>query len=188
MMLQEFVPNRKKLSVCTGLTDEYVVLKKNSRSTNRFNQNNIFDAILQSDTQYINGSMLTIEEQKYFVVSRRNSVLSNTAQLYKVNSNVSIVSLAKHYTSGNFDYYTSTVISSSTPAMYKDITAKMQQFDLGLRSDTVKKFILPIASINLLNRINFEGKHYQINSIDITEYEGLLSVQCSEDTRVVKTV
>ena len=183
-MLQEFVQNRKKLSQCQGLADEYVVLKKNSRSSSRFTQNNIFGALLQDDTVYTNGLMLTIDGHKYFVVTRRDNVLSKTAQLYKANCSTSIVTIKKHYTSGTFDYYTESP-AITVVALQKDITGKMQQFDAGLLPNTVKKFILK-ADVKLLDRIKLDEKNYQVNVVNSTEYEGLLEVQCSEDTRVTK--
>ena len=182
--MQEFFQNRKQLCTIQNKSNEYIVFKRVARSSSRFSENNIWHGLLQDITAITNGDIVTCGTDVYFVVAMRKSYLSNTAQLYKTNCSPTVVRLVKHYTNGTYDYNTETLVGA-TVALQEDITGKMQQFDAGLLPKTIKKFIVK-ADVKLLDRIKLGGKNYQVDSINTTAYEGLLEVQCSEDTRVTK--
>ncbi len=190
-MLLDSFPDRQKLMILPDATTESVIIKRVAKSTTRFNVNYTFDATLQDDTLVSNGDLVTIEGEKYFVVARRNSYLSKSAQLYKSNCSVTIVRLVKQYIGTSWTgKWTEQVLHENVPALYQDITGKMQQFDSGLLSTSTRKFILPkLEGIQLLDRVKMltSGgiENGQIDVLNTTEYEGLYSTQTQPDKRVV---
>jgi len=187
MMMQEYFPERKKVSQCKGKQDEHIVLKRTSRSSSRFSQNNIFEALLEDITKYTNGDLLTIEDQKYFVVARRDSYLSKIAQLYKCNTTIDIVRLAKEYINGNYTGKSiEQLLYSDVPAIYQDITGHNKQFEPGILDTSTRKFIIPkLIHIQQLDCVKFRGERMQLDTINTSQYDGLYYIQCQPDKRRV---
>lgn len=182
--MQDYFQDKKKLCSIQDKPQETIVFKRISRSNSRFTQNYIFECLLQDDTKIVNGDTITDNEgHQYFAVARRDSYLSKTAQLFKVNCSVSIVRLKKEFINGTFTgKYVEQQLHANIPSMYQDISGNARQYDPGILSTSTRKFILPkLADIQLLDRIKFNGEKMQIDSINTSTYEGLLYIQCQPD-------
>lgn len=173
----------------SGKSNELLALTRRGRSQSASVMNNNKQALLQDDTKITTGDLVTNVKTgvQYLIQAKQSSTDANYAQLCKVNCTVDIQRLAKHYTNGNFDYYTVANTMLDVPASYKEVTGKMQQFDLGLKSDTTIEFIMQITDVKLNDRIVFNGNNLIITVVNTSKYEGLYSIQCKpDDGRVVK--
>lgn len=186
--MQDFFQDRKQLAQVQNKSDEYIVLKRASRSTTRFAENNIYEALLQENTSIVNGDIIEVNNNSYFVVARRDSVFAKSARLYKINCTVTIVRLVKEFINGNFTgKYIEQSLYTDIPSLYQDVNGKMQLLEPGLLSTTTRKFIIPkLTNVQLLDMIKFNNENMQIDVINQTEFDGLYTIQCQPDKRVTK--
>lgn len=186
--MQEFFGDRKELCTVQGKSSEYLVFKRRGKTNGRNEDNFVFGVLLQDNSALANGDIVTSPDGiGYFCVSRRDGYMSSKAQLQKVNATVDIVRVTKHFTGNVQDYLIEVPLVASVPAYYEDITGRMQQYDIGLKSTSTRRFMVPMLSqVKLLDRIKFNGEPMQIDGINTSTYQGLLWVQCSPDSRVTK--
>lgn len=183
-----FYLDRAEEYLIEGKSNELIFATRKGRTESVNAMNNHKMALLQDDTVITNGDLVTNVGSgvKYFVVGRQSSTDANGCQLQKVNATVDILRLQKHYTGSNYDYDTGLLLHSALPSYYEDVTGKMQQYDLGLKSTSTRRFLLPTLEIKLLDIIRFNSEYMQIDGINSSSYPGLLWVQCSPYNKVIK--
>lgn len=179
--------DRKSKGTIEGKRDEYFVLSRVGKGSSHFQLSNMFKAYLQNDTQAVDGDIVTIGSDAYFVVALRRSATGTVlCQLYKTNAVVDIVRIQRHYTNKMHDYDEEIPLYSNQVSMYEDINGKMQMYDIGLKSTSTRRFMLPILDIELLDRIKLNGELMQVDVINTSAFSGLISVQTSADTRTAQ--
>ena len=147
-------------------------------------------AMLCDTTVYTNGDLVKnlSTSTEYFITGLQKSTAGAIqAQLLKVNCTVDVVRLTQVFDAGKpTGKYTETVLYSGVGASYTDVTAQMKLYDSGLLSTSTRKFILPVLSgVKLLDRIKFGTEVCQIDDVNLTNNEGLLTIQTSIDKRKV---
>lgn len=183
-MYEMFLDRAKEVTI-NGTIEKWVI-NRLSNTNSRFSANYVSKGLPPNNTIANNGDILISGTDTYFIVSLRKSVSgTNQCQLYQANTTVDIVRVVKQFIGGQFTgKYTEQSLFTNQPSMYQDVNGKMQQYDVGLLSTTTRKFLIPKCNIQLLDRIKFNGENMQIDIINTTEYENLLSIQCSPDKRV----
>lgn len=64
------------------------------------------------------------------------------------------------------------------------VTAELRQREVGLLEGTLYLFQIPqSAGVQILDRIVYEGKNYQVNSLDSVAMPGISRLQCGADQR-----
>lgn len=175
---------------CPGKSNELLVTTRRGRSVDSKVMNNEKTAMLPDNTTYINGDPVTnlSTSLQYFITGKQVSTAGAVqAQLHKVNCTVSIVRLTQVFSSGSpTGKYTEAILYDNIGASYVDVTANMKLFDSGLLSVATRKFILPVLSgVKLLDRIKFGTEVCQVDDINYTTNENLLTVQTSPDKRKI---
>jgi hypothetical protein len=183
MSVFNFYIDRAENYTVVGKSNELIFVTRKGRRESATAMNNDKLGLLSDNTAIVVGDIVTTAGINYFVVSKQSSTESTSCQLRKANCVVSIVRIVKHYTNGTFDYNIESPLFSDVPSAFWDITGKMQQYDLGLSATTTKKFLISKLDVKLLDRIKVGVELFTVDVIGTSEYEGLLSIQCSPDKR-----
>lgn len=188
--IEGYFRGTKVLGLIAGKSDEYFNITRTGNGSSRGQINNVFKALMQSDTKVVDGDIVTIGTEKYFVVAKRSSATGTTmCQLNKANCTVSIVEIKKHFDSKKAnDYDYEIPMHTDITAFYEDVSARMQMYDLGLISKSTRRFLVPVLPMKLTDRIKFNGENMLIEGINATSYPGSLWIQCSPDMRKTKEV
>lgn len=165
-----------------GKSNEPIVIYRSEKSTALINYNFTRKGVVKRKSSIVSGDFVTVDTTSYFCIGKINTQV----KLREVNTVVDILRLQKHYTGNNYDYDTGLLLHSTVPSYYEDVTGKMQQYDLGLKSTSTRRFLLPTLDIKLLDIIRFNSEHMQIDGINSSSYPGLLWVQCSPYNKVIK--
>jgi len=172
-----------------GKGNELIATTRKGRSVSVSSINNDKFGLLQDNSNISNGDLVTNIKTgiKYFVIGKQRSTDAVQVQLSKCNATVDIVRLAKQYINGNYTGHSiEQLLHSNVPAIYQDITGKMQQFDSGLLSTSTRRFILPgLSDVMLLDRIKLNSDNGQVDVINTSMYENLHYIQISSDKRRV---
>jgi len=166
-------------------SDELMIATRKATSSSTSAMNNDKMALMQDDTSYSNGDLVTNKSTgvQYFIVAKQSSSDANQCQLKRVNTTVDIVKLTPKFTNGAKSGSEETSVYSSQPAVQKVVSNTSKVFDSGLLPDTVRKFILPNLTIEEGYRIKCSGENYWVTAVDAVTYEGLLEVQVKSDNR-----
>lgn len=187
MSVANYLTGRSVVGQVLGKDDETFVLSRVGRGSSQFQLNNVSKVLFQRDTAVVEGDVLVISDEHYFVVAGRTSATgASMGQLYKSNATVDISRIQKHMTGIVHDYDEAIPLYSNQVTMYEDINGKMQLYDAGLLATSTKRFLLPKLDIEKLDRITLNGEPMQIDVINTSKFPGFLSVQCSPDKRKVK--
>jgi hypothetical protein len=173
---------------CTGKSNELIVVTRRGKTTDTKVMNNVRTAMLKDNTVLTNGDLVknlsTFEE--FLVVGLQKSTSGAVqAQLHKVNCTVDIVRLTQVFSNGTpTGKYTETPLYTNIGASYVDVTAQMKLYDSGLLPTSTRKFILPkLEGIKILDRIKFGTEVCQVDDVNLTQNESLLTIQTSIDKR-----
>jgi len=180
-----FFANQKRMVAIEGKGQEGMVFSRSGRSSSLFKMNNVYEALLDDNSQVTDGDIVTDGEDKYFIVGIRQGFRAAQARLYKANATIDVIRIVKHFTNGTHDGFAESLVVT-LPAMQETVTANMKVYDAGLLPNTVKRIVIPICGVQLLDRIKIGSDKFQVDAIDDTTYSGLLSIQCSIDKRVTK--
>lgn len=180
MSLQDFFP--KTLVNIENKGNEYVTFSRAARSNTIKSINTISSALLQNNTVIENGDKLTTDNEIYFVAAIRRTFINTVCQVHKTNCEITVSRLVAKYVNGN-KVGTEEKTISVVPSIQTTVTARMKEFDAGLLSNTVRKFLFQKQDIKELDRIRMGDSVYQVDDIDESSYEGLVYVQCSVDKR-----
>ena len=183
-----FIDRAEEYTV-VGKANELIFATRRGRSEAPTVMNNEKQGLLQDDTQLVAGDLVknTKSGVSYFIQAKQQSTEATACQLRKINASIEIQHLSKHFNNGSIDYYVVASKLKDVEASHIEITAKMQQYDLGLLSTTTVAFITQVVDVKLTDRIVFNGVNYIVNSVNTSKYEGLLYVQCAPDNgRVVR--
>ena len=169
---------------CNGKSDELIVTTRRGKTGSATVMNNDKQALLQDDTSYINGDLVTNKStnNQYFSVGKQSSTEANQCQLRKINATIDISRLTPHFTSGKQDGYSEVTLFSSIGSVQIDVTANMRLYDIGLLPTTTKKIIVKQTGIQKLDRIKFNGLNFQVDAINDSKYLNLYELQVSLDT------
>ena len=178
--------DRAELYSCEGKSDEYIVTTRRGKTESATVMNSIKQALLQDDTTYVNGDLITNKttDIKYFLVGLQESTDAIQGQIHKINALVDIVSLKETFDSAKKSLgYAETSLYSETPVVVSVVAAGMHLYDPGLLPTTTIKFITRDITVQTKNRIKFNDVNYQIDAINNIKYESMLEIQCTADTR-----
>lgn len=171
---------------CDGKKPEYVLFTRIGRGTKRFLVNNVRWGNLMSESSLECGDICTrTNGDTLFLVAKTDSHNGDKGEFYTTNTQVNIYEIANELDEyGNSSGTTSTLKSEDLKCVYEDVSAKMHMFDYGLLPTTTKRFILPKdTDVQLLDRIEINGQHLQVNSVNRFDFAPFLYVQCSPDER-----
>lgn len=190
MSVFELYRDRAEEYSVQGKANEPIFTTRRGRGTSASVVNNDRSALMPHDTKYVNGDLCTkvSDGTTYFIVAQQFSSDAVNCQLKKTNAVIDIVRIKKHFTGKVNDYDYEVPLFTKVTAFYEEISGKMQQFDMGLKQTSTKKFLVPKLDFALIDRIKINGQNAQIDVINESSYPGLLSVQTSVDTRSTKVV
>ena len=178
---------RAQLYSCVGKENELMVVTRRGKTTSTTAMNNIRTALLKDDTKFSNGDIVTSlsnSNDKFFVVAKQSSTEATQAQLYRINTAITICKLTKGYVNGVFTgKYVEAVVSTDIPCYQRDVTTKMKEYDGGLLQDTSKKLLIPKNSVVLDDRIKIGTNNFRVTYINDSGFGGLFEVQVSVDLR-----
>lgn len=190
MSIFDMYRDRAREFTVTNKANESMFLTRKGRGNTVSAINNDKSALMQDDTKLDNGD-ICIEVDNgdtYFVIAKQSSIDANRCQLRKTNCTIDIVEIKKHFTGKVNDYDYEVPLHTSVTAFYEDVSARMQQYDMGLLSKSTRRFLVPVLDFKLTDRIKFNGEIMMVEGINATSYPGSLWVQCSPDTRKTKVV
>lgn len=170
-----------------GKANELIVTTRKGKGRTVSAINNDLAGLMQDNTMYVNGDQCTNVNTgiAYFITAQQSSTSATNCLLKKINCSIDILRISKHYTGTTYDYDIGTLLFSAVPSYYEDITGKMQQYDLGLKSTSTRRFMTTMLNLKLLDIIRFGTDNMQIDGINTTTYQGLLWIQCSPYTKTI---
>lgn len=186
MSMISFFP--KKLAVTQGKPNEYVAISRTSKGESINSINTKFNFLMEPNTTRVYGDILAIDGQSYFIVTLTKSIVNTVAQTKRANSTIDIIRIKKHYTGSSYDYDEGLLLYEQIVAYYEDVTGKQQQYDLGLKSTSTRRFLTPILDYKLLDIIRFNGEFMQVDDINTSSYPNLYWVQCSPYREEIKVI
>ena len=175
----------------TGKPNELIFATRRGRSTAVSSVNNDKSAYLDANTTYTNGDLCTkvSNGDSYFITAMQRSQDAVNCQMKKTNCVIDIVSIKKHFTNKANDYDYEVPIHDSITAFYEEISGKQQQFDMGIKASTTRRFIVPtMKDFAILDRIKMNGDNMMIEVINAAEVQGMLRIQTCPDMRKTKVV
>ena len=184
-MLFNYFKSNSTLCTVTGKSSEKVVFARASKNAaNDYRFNNVFKGLLQPNTSLAIGDIIN-DGLNSFILTAKYSSNNNDIEcrLLKCNCTVNIVKIEGVYVSGTKTGDKETSLYTSKPANQQQISANLKLIDPGLLSDTVRKFTLPVLTINLNDRIKIASECFQITAIDSVTTPGILIIQTKVDIR-----
>lgn len=121
--------------------------------------------------------------EELIIITKQQSADCVQMQGRRVNGHVNVVKFKDQYVNHKKTGTTAEVVKKDVPVYFADISANMRQYDAGLLQTCVKKIIMQPTDIDLLDRIQLNGRNYQVVNVDTASYVDLLEVQVSEDNR-----
>lgn len=122
--------------------------------------------------------------ERFFIIAKQSSKECVQMQGRRINAVVKLYELTDQYTNHKKTGVIPVLFRENIPVYYSDVSANMKIYDAGLLPTTVKKIIIDIeTNVKLFQRIELNGKNYQVNNIDTGKYVGLYELQVGEDTR-----
>jgi hypothetical protein len=168
--------------------DEQWSITRVGRSKSTGSVNTRFEALVPKNTNVTNGAIVTIGGEGYFVTTLERSFINTVCQLRKANATIDIVRITPHFTGKVNDYDYEVPLFTDVTTFYEEITAKQQQYDMGLLAKTTRRFLVSMLNFATLDRIKLNGKLMQIDDISASKYPELYQVQTSNDTRPTKVI
>lgn len=157
------------------------------KSSNSINYQ--FQALIPKNSKVVIGNLVSVTGEDYFVTTLEKSFVNTVCQLRKTNATIDIVRVTKHYTATKVnDYDYEAPLFTSVTAFYEDVNAKLAMYDAGLLSTSTRRFLVPLLSVKLLDRIKHNNENLRVDGINTSSYPGLLWIQCSVDTRATKVI
>ena len=181
--------NRFKKSVhIAGKHDEKVVLVRQGRSaTSNFKNNFVYTALLQENTQLVNGDLVEMMHYDlptfFLVVSVRKTDNSVQATFYKCNGLAFIFRPKDVWDENDNIVGTEFVRVACVHVNHMIINDYMRLLEPGVLPAVTKEFRMQKCDVKLLDRIVIDGDKYVVDAIDNTKFDGLLAVQTSIDNR-----
>jgi len=149
--------------------------------------NSQFKALVPKNTKASLGMLVASMTETYFVTTLEKSFVNTVCQLRKTNASIAVVRITPHYNAAKAnDYNYEAPLYSVVTAFYEDVNARLAQFDAGLLSTSTRRFLTPLVSLKLLDRIKHGDDNLRIDGINTSSYPGLLWIQCSPDIRPTK--
>ena len=171
-----------------GKTYERWVVNRLYNLSSVYKANYMYKGLIPNNSMAECGDMVTVGKDVFFVISKVRSVTgTQQVQMQKVNCLVNMVRFRKEFKNGTpTGKYTRDVLKENVPAVFRDVTTKMQLHDAGLLQSTTRKFIIPkMPSLKLLDTIEFNDMYCQVDNINETETEGLYTLQTQKDKRII---
>lgn len=174
--------SQRKTAIIEGKADEPIVIYRSEKSMALVNYNFTRKGVVKRKSNIAPGDLVTVDNIKYFCIG----TIPTQVKLRETNTTIDILRIQKHYTGSTYDYDTGILLHEQIVAYYEDINGKMALYDLGIKSTSTRRFLMPILDFKLLDIIRFNGEHMQIDVINTSVYPGLLWVQCSPYAKVIK--
>lgn len=164
--------------------EEYVLIVRRGKS---MSPKTIADGrviVTELDTKIQSGDVITRDSNESLVIiARQYSADCVQFQGKRINGLATIVTFEDIIEDYEVIGAKEVEIATDLPVYYVNVSAKMKQYDVGLLQETVKKVIVPVMDIHLLDRVKLEGKDYRVINVDTAQYVNLIELQLSEDTR-----
>lgn len=172
-------------------SNELIFTTRKGRGTTVSAINNDKTGLMQDDTLFSNADLCTevVTGDTYYIVAKQSSTDATRCLLKKTNAVIDIVRVTKHFTASKVnDYDYEVPLHTSIPCFYEEISGRMMQYDAGLKATSTRRFLVPVMTFKLLDRIKINGNNAQIDVINESSYQGLLQVQTSVDLRNTKSI
>lgn len=164
-----------------------VSIKRSTRASRDLGiREGYWEGLVLSDSNLQSGELITIRDNKYLVQSVNFDPASNESAFFAAKCNAVIQH--KRYVEdvdGNNNIIKEwPTINADVPCYGEIVTYRLRQEDPGLLDSTKYTFQVPKSlGVTLLDRFVFEGKNYQVASIDDIGMAGVARCQVSDDTR-----
>lgn len=176
---------------CTILRDIPVISKVSiKRSTNSSrdlgSREAYWEGLILAEANVKSGEVLEMFGDKYLVQSANFDLASDETAFFSAKCNAVIQHM--RYVE-DVDINDNIIqewhaLNTDVPCYGEVITYRLRQEDPGLLDSTKYTFQVPkTLGVVLLDRFMYEGKKYQVDSIDDIGLSGVARVQCSDDTR-----
>lgn len=172
---------------CENKDDEFIMFTRIGRGTKRFLINNVLWGLMDTDSAFDVGDVITDDNgTMYFLVAKTNSMQGDKGEFYKTNCTIDIVDVKKNYNEYGEQLDNSEITRyKDYPVVYEDVSAHMHLFDYGLLPTTTRRFIVPSCTVvNVGDRIVLNGENSRVDSINKSDFQPFLYLQCSKDNRV----
>lgn len=183
MNVLSFYADRMESLTFRDKTDRVLVLRRGKSMSPR----TIADGkviVTNLDTDIKNGDIVTRDSgEQLIIITKQQSADCVQMQGRRVNGKVNVVKLKDTYVNHKKTGVSPVVVASDVPVYFVEVNAAMRQYDAGLLQTTVKKIIIQPMDVALLDRIQLNGRNYQVVNVDTASYVNLLELQVAEDNR-----
>lgn len=144
-----------------------------------------WEGLILPDSGLISGEVFEANNMTFLTQSVNIDPASNVLTWFAVTVNA----MLEHWRStetvdANYHIIEEWTKKGDVPAYGEIVTAELRQRDIGLLEGTLYIFQIPKnADVQLLDRIIYEGKNYQVNSLDSAAMPGITRLQCGADQR-----
>jgi hypothetical protein len=167
--------------------DSLCVLSHSTKSGMSFaNRTDYWDGLIPSSVGVASGEVVSVVGKEVLVMSVVDE-LRGVTSFMGVKSNASL-DWNRQTTSVDANYNVITVwetVSAGIPAYGQLVTAQLRQEDPGLLPSTKYLFYLPASyGLQRMDRVVMNAANCQVDDLDGIILDGILRLQCSEDTRL----
>ncbi len=186
MSVLDFYADRMEEIQIEGKETEKALITRRGRSTDSRVINDEKKIMLKLGTNIACGDVITRKDGSRFFITAKQSSGCVECQGRRINALIGIYKLENQYEDYELIGSTEVEIKTDIPTYYKDVSAIMKNYDVGLLKDTVKIVLIKnTEEIDELYRVKLNGASYQVDNIDTGRYENMYYIQLSEDTRAV---
>ena len=186
-MYRLFKDRTREVTIEGKPSERWVVNRLDSLNS-AYKANYMYKGLIPSNSNAECGDVVTCGSDRFFIISKARSVTGTLqVQMQKVNCTVNVVRVRKEFINGTATgKYIRDVLKENVPAVFRDVTTKMRQYDVGLLQTTNRKFIIPkMPNLKLIDTIEFQDMYCQVDMINESETEGLYTLQTQKDKRVL---
>lgn len=186
--MYELFKDRTKEVKIEGKPSERWVVNRLDSLNSAYKANYMYKGLVPNNSKVDCGDVVTCGSDRFFIISKARSVTGTLqVQMQKVNCTVNVVRFRKEFINGTATgKYIRDILKENVPAVFRDVTTKMRQYDVGLLQTTNRKFIIPkTPNLKLIDTIEFQDMYCQVDMINESETEGLYTLQTQKDKRVL---
>ena len=176
---------------CTILRDvpvqSYASLKRSTRATRDPGARDAYwEGLILAESLLASGEVIQIGGTLYLVQSVDSDPASSELAFFaaKVNASLTLSRRVESVDENGNIIVVWQQIAANIPGFIQVVTAALRQQDPGLLSNTV--YMAQVAKANnvqILDRLTFNSKNYQVDAIDEVGLPGVVRVQLSSDER-----
>lgn len=164
-----------------------VSIKRSTRASRDLGiREGYWEGLILYDSNLKSGEIITIRDTKYLIQSTNYDPASMECAFFSAKCNATIQH--KRYVDDVDDNWNPIqvwkTINPDVACYGEIVTSRLRQEEPGLLDNTIYIFQVPkTLGVVMLDRFVYDGKNYQVNSIDSTGLEGVDRVQLGADNR-----